>query len=149
MKDLIEAAKKAVQESEELDYVRAGDVAVVPNLNFLPPHVRPPAVAIKDGRISRTELAGGMLEVTREVYFVLYVKLLKEEAPLLGDSENKGVLQMAEDLHELLDENELGIEGMLHAFSPAETESETVVKDGDVLQRKIVTYRYLTEEERP
>jgi len=149
MRELLAAVKTQLQTG--LDYVRDRDVNVVPSEGFIPAGVRFPCVGLKDGGLTRTELAGGMWEVVLTVKLVVYVQLLKEEASIMGDSAagRKGVLEIAEDIHAALDENLLGINGMIEAFSPNEGESELFGDDSELLQRKVITYQYVKQEDRP
>lgn len=149
MKTLLSALKTAIQ--TDLDYIRNADVYITPHLNLIPSAVRPPCIGIKDGKITREELAGGYLEETLTVRIVAYVQLAKEEAGIMGDGAagRKGVLDIASDIHESLDENLLGIAGMQAAFSPSEAESEMFGGIADGLQRKIIEYQYVREVIRP
>jgi hypothetical protein len=149
MKELLE--KIQGQMRSDLSYIRPKNIYITPHVNFIPANVRPPCIGIKDGAITRTELPGEMWEVTMHVTLAVYVQLRKDEASIMGDqaTANKGVLEIAEDIHESLDENLVGISGMQSAFSPSETESEMFGDETDALQRKLITYEYVKEEERP
>lgn len=148
MKALIEAIRARLQSG--LGYVRAADVFVTEDDNLIPEAVKFPAVGLKDGAIARTELAGGWWRVNPAVRLVVWVQLQKTEAGVMGDdaSGQKGVLEIADDIHALLDQNLLGIEGMQGAFSPSEGESQFVGDEQLVLQRKVIEYRYELEEVR-
>lgn len=147
MKTLITNIKTKIQ--ADIDYVRDSDVFVTEDADAIPQAVKFPAIGIKDGPVTRTELAGGMWEVTLEVKVIAWVQLSKPAAAVMGDGGNKGVLDMAADINASLDENLLAIAGMQSAFSPAETESELFGDEKEALQRKIITYRYMKEEDRP
>ena len=133
-----------------LSYIRDGDIYIAPHENYIPNTVRPPCVGIKDGRIVRHELPSGMWGVTLQVILAIYVMLAKEEATIVGDaaSGQKGILEIAGDIHAALDENLLGISGMIEAFSPTESPS-TLFGTGPYLEQKLVTYEYVMEENRP
>ena len=148
MKELLSAIKTQLQ--TDLTYIRDRDIYVTPHENYIPNAVKLPCVGIKDGGISRTELPGGMWEVALSVKLIAYVQLAKEEASIMGDtaSSKKGVLDIVDDIHLSLDEDLLGISGMIEAYSPAEAESEMFGDDDDAVQRKIVTYQYVKEEDR-
>ena len=148
MKKLLKAIQDQLK--TDLTYVRDSDIYVTPHLNFIPASAKPPCVGIKDGGITRTELPGGMWEVVCTVSLVTYVQLLKDEASIMGDASagKKGVLDIVDDIHSSLDENLLGITGMIEAFSPSETESEMFGDEKEGLQRKTVTYRYVKQETR-
>jgi hypothetical protein len=149
MKALLIAIQTALKGG--LSYVRDDDIFITPHENYIPHAVRPTCVGLKDGPIKRIELAGGMMEYIMDVQVVLWVDLLKEEASIIGDAAagEKGVLEVGDDVHVLLDENLLGITGMIAAYSPAETGSELFGDDSKTMQRKIITYRYTKQEVRP
>ena len=150
MKELLTAIKTQLQ--TDLTYVRDSDFFITPHKNFIPPRVKMPCVGIKDGPVKRTELPGGMWEVTSSVAIIPYVDLMKdEETSIMGDSatDQKGVLDIVDDIHTSLDENLLGITGMQEAFSPREDESELAGSEKESMQRKVVYYQYVKEEERP
>lgn len=149
MKELLTKLKAALQQG--ISYVRPQDVYITADLNLIPNGVMAPAFGLKDGPIRRSEKAGGMWEVVMTVQVGLFAKVLKPEASVMGDpaSGQKGVLDLQKDLHALLDENLLGIIGMQAAFSPSEAGSETVGNESEMFQRKIVSYEFTKEEERP
>ncbi len=149
MKELLSAIKTKLQ--TDIDYVRSKDFYITESEELIPSSVKFPAIGIKDGPIDRKELAGGMIEIKLQVRIIVLVQLQKHEAAIMGDASTgkKGVLEMAQDIHDSLDEDLLNIAGMIEAFSPAETESETTGDEELVLQRKIITYEYTKEKERP
>jgi hypothetical protein len=112
--------------------------------------VRPPAIALKDGAVERSELAGGMIERSLSVQVAVFAAILKPEASVMGDAATggRGVLEIADDVHEVLDENLLGIAGALSAFAASESPSETVGDESEMFQRKIITYTYTFQEDR-
>jgi len=67
----------------------------------------------------------------------------------MGDGNQPGILSFAKDVIALFDENTLGIVGMQEAFSGGETESEPYGNESRTMQRKIITFQYVKEEERP
>lgn len=148
MKELLSAIISQLQTA--LTYIRDGDIYVTPHENYIPNAVRPPCVGLKDGGITRTELSGGMWEVALMAKLIVYVQLAKDEASVMGDSATgkKGVLDIVDDIHVSLDENLLDIEGMQEAFSSSENESEMFGDEKEALQRKIITYQYVKEEDR-
>uniref|UniRef100_A0A6M3J761 Uncharacterized protein n=1 Tax=viral metagenome TaxID=1070528 RepID=A0A6M3J761_9ZZZZ len=147
MHTLLSAIKTQLQ--SDLTYVRDRDIYITPSLDWIEPGAMFPNVGIKDGRIVRVELAGGYIRETLYVGLAVYVDLQKDEASVMGDASTgkKGVLQIAADIHESLDENTLDISGMQKAvaISP-EPESELVTDEKGVMQRKIIYYMY--EQER-
>ena len=150
MKALLTAIKAQLQ--TDLTYVRDQDVVVVEDDYLIPKAVKSPAVGLKDGPVIRKELLSGMMEYTMTVKIILYVQLLKDEAVIMGDGSLKGILDMEADVHESLDENLLGITGMQSALAlPNQPESELFgdEESGRAWQRKVVSYEYIKEEERP
>lgn len=150
MKELLAAIKSKIQ--TDLIYVRDSDVFITENENLIPDSVRFPAVGIKDGPISRKELAGGMMEYTMTVKVIPYVQLTKPAAAVMGDTStgSKGILDMEDDIHSSLDENLLNISGMQSAVSATiSPESETFGDETEVIQRKVISYTYIKEESRP
>lgn len=149
MKEVLNAIKTQLQ--TDLTYIRDGDIYIAPHVNYIAGHARPPCIGLKDGPISRVELPSGMWELTMTVTLAIYVQLAKDEAGVMGDTATgqKGVLEIAEDIHASLDENLLGITGMQSAFSPSETASEIFGDEKEALQRKLITYEYVKEEVRP
>ena len=149
MKALLTAIQTQLQ--TDLTYIRDSDIYVTPHINFIPPGVSLPCVGIKDGSVVRSELSGGMWEAKLKVRLVVYVQLAKPEATIIGDTatSKKGVLEIVDDIHASLDENLLGITGIIAAFSPSESESEMFGDENENLQRKITDYEYEKEETRP
>ncbi|MBW1777100.1 MAG: hypothetical protein JRJ54_05830 [Deltaproteobacteria bacterium] len=149
MKSLLLAVQAQLR--TDLTYIRDGDIYIAPHENYIPSHVRPPCIGVKDGRITRRELVSGMWEVRAQVILAVYTMLAKEEASVIGDGATgqKGILEIAEDIHASLDENRLGVSGVLSAFSPQETPSTLFGTEPPFLQQKLITYEYETEEKRP
>lgn len=148
MKELLQAVQSQLRSN--LDYIRDGDIYITPHVNYLPKHVRPPCIGIKDGPIVRTELAGGAWNVQMNVQIVVYVQVHKEEGAIVGDAAagTKGILEISDDIHTYLDENLLGISGMISAFSPREEESVVFGSETEFIQQKVIDYEYEKEEER-
>ena len=150
MKELLTAIQTQLR--TDLTYIRDSDIYIAPHENYIPSQVRPPCVGIKDGLIVRKELACSMLEITLNVTIIIMVQLAKDEANIIGDAaaSKKGVLEIADNVHASLDENLLGITGMHEAVSaPTEPGSELFGDEKEALQRKLITYQYVMEEERP
>ena len=150
MKDLLTAIQTQLR--TDLTYIRDSDIYITPHENYIPSQVRPPCVGIKDGTTGRRELAGGMMEYTLGVMIIVFVDLLKAEAAIMGDTATgkKGVLEIADGIHASLDENLLDISGMQEATSdPTEAGSELFGNEEDGLQKKLIKFQYVKEEERP
>lgn len=147
MKTLLQAVKAALQAN--MSGMRAIDIFITPHTNLIPAGTQFPAIGIKDGSIKRAELMGGdSLDKEMVVTLIPYVKVYPGEKSIIGSGVFKGVLDVVEDIHEVLDDNLLGIEGMESAFCGDEKESEMFGKLEDGLQRKIITYTYEKRSER-
>lgn len=147
MRQLLKAIKSALK--ARLNYLADSEIFFAIHEDVLPVHIQRLGLGIKDGPIIRKEKAGGLLEITMSVKLALWSGRIDEDDRLLGSNSSRGILEFAEDVHEILDENLLGIEGMEEAFSPAETESGPYGNKTRTMQRKIITYQYVKEEERP
>jgi len=150
MKELLNAIKAQLQ--DDLSYIRDADIYVTPHENYIPNQVRPPCVGLKDGPVTRTMMdRGGSWETRLEVKIVCYVQLAKDEASVMGDTGTgkKGVLDIIDDINASLDNDTLSISGMKEATLASESESEMFGDEKEGLQRKIVTYLYTREDERP
>jgi len=82
------------------------------------------------------------------VTLIPYVKVYPGEKSIIGSGVFKGVLDVVEGIHEILDDNLLGITGMEAAFCGDENESEMFGNPEDGLQRKIINYTYEKRSER-
>lgn len=150
MKELLSAIKSQLQ--TDLTYVRDGDIFVTEDENLIPDAVKFPAVGLKDGPVIRTEEMGGMMEYRMTVKILVLVQLTKPEAAIMGDTSTgkKGILDLEADIHEALDENLLSITGMQAAAAvPNQPESKVFGDETEVIQRKVISYEYVKETERP
>ena len=149
MKDLLEAIQAALQTALR-DYCRSGDIFITPDEDLLPHGVRFPAVGLKDGQIRRRELTADMREETLQVRVVIFQKTARDiGATIVGDAANRGVLEIAADIDAVLDENTLDLAGMLSAMCTDESASQAYLSETDGVQKKVLTYTYEREAERP
>jgi len=147
MKDLLTAIQTQLR--TDLTYIRDSDIYIAPHENYIPTQVRFPAIGIKDGPVTRTELTRGeVVESERAVSIIVYVKLAKPEAAVMGDdaTDKKGVLDIINDIHDSLHGNKLSLSGTSHVFSPSESESELFGDESEYVQKKAVRYEYTQEE---
>jgi len=147
MKELLTAIQTQLR--TDLTYIRDSDIYIAPHENYIPGQVRFPAVGIKDGPVIRGELSRGViLEIERAVTLVVYVKLAKPEAAVMGDAvaSKKGVLDIVSDIHSSLHDNTLSLSNTSLVFSPSEEPSELFGDESEYIQKKIVTYKYTREE---
>jgi hypothetical protein len=150
MKELLTAIKTQLQ--TDLTYVRDRDVFITEDENLIPSAVKFPAVGLKDGPVVRSEEIGGMMEYTMTVKIIAYAQLSKPEAAIMGDAStgDKGILDLEKDIHKSLDEKLLSITGMTSAVAlPNQPESELFGDETEVVVRKIISYQYVKETERP
>ncbi len=148
MKDLLLAIKTALQDG--ISYVQDNDIYIAKHENIIPPATKFPCIGIKDGAINRVELIDGMMEYKLQVKIIIYVRIMQSEASIVGNAAGeKGVLDIADDIHTILDENRLGPSNIIFGWSAGETESEWFGDETSSLQRKITTYEYEKEETRP
>lgn len=142
MRPLMDAVQAALQGG--LPGIRSSDIYKTAHEGHVPNGVRMPCVGVKDGAIKRREKGGDVIAATPLVKVVVYAPLGK-----IGQ-ESDEVLGLAKAVHDVLDDNDLGLSGVLNAFSPAEEEVGWFSDfDGGVLLRKVITYEYETEEVRP
>jgi hypothetical protein len=143
MKALLAAIKAALLADEALG-LRAQDCYVTPALEFIPNEVRAPFIALKDGDVTREELFSSALAETLSVQVCVFAHVLMPSASVMGDvpSGLRGVLDLCDAVHAVLDENLLGVSGLISAFCRSEGASETVGDEAEMYQRKILTYTY-------
>jgi len=64
--------------------VRDRDVVLIPHPEILPESIRFPAIGIKDGKIKRTDLLGGCVEKNMPITVFPFVRMLKDEEPIIA-----------------------------------------------------------------
>jgi len=140
MKDLLNAIKSQLQ--NELTYVRDSDVFVAEDENLISGQVKFPAIGLKDGSVAWSITSQGPLKTqTLSVRVIAYVSILRPEASIMGDNQQKGVLDIIDDIRAALDENTLN--GTVNnAEVVSEAESELIGDEEDAIQKKSITFRY-------
>lgn len=152
MKDLIQAIQTALRDSADLLYIGDANVFITEDECLFPAGIEFPAVGIKDGPVQRIEMIASMMEYCMTVKIVALVQLAKPGTAIMGDTSTgkKGILDMEKDIHKALDENLLSIEGMISAVAASnQGESEVFGDEVEMIQRKVITYEYVKETERP
>lgn len=146
MKALLAAIKTKLQ--TDLTYIRNGDIYITPHENYIPQHVRPPCVGIKDNGMTRSEAAFGTIESLIKVRLVVFVALAKDEASVMGDSitSKKGTLDIIADIRDSLEYDLLSISGMINATSPGESASELFGDERESLQKQSIDFDYIKHE---
>lgn len=117
-------------------------ISVIPDADLLPAVVRYPFVGLKDGESEFTECGGESEDEKSYIMIYVYVQILKEEASLMGDGSQKGLLDLTDDLRELLNFTEL--DGLIsYGFCSKTLASEAKEIGKDVfVQRKGVVFEY-------
>lgn len=136
MNELLSAAAAALR---AIPGPRDRDVFITPHENYIPSGARQPCIGVKDGRIRRKELGGGMIEEVLQISCVAIVKADGED----GLSGEKGVLQLVKSIEVTLDQNLLGLAGMESAWSPSESAAQLFVTNNKQwLVKKAITFEY-------
>jgi hypothetical protein len=140
MKSILTALKTECETN--LSWCR--DITIIADEVLIPEGVRFPFIGLKDGPIAREEGFSETLTERLTVYIVLYQQILKREASVMGDGDKPGILDMASDVHAVLNENLLGLDGMERAFCPEEGAGELLLSpEGNrFVQKKRITYVY-------
>jgi len=146
MKELLAAIKAKLQ--ADLTYIRDRDIFITPHENYIPHHVRPPCVGIKDGDIDGSDGMSECEEARMVVTVIPYVQLAKDEAAIMGDPSagRKGILDIDADIKASLDNNLLDIEGMQGASCKSSKASELFGDEQETLQRKLIRCEYEKQE---
>lgn len=147
MQTLLVAIKSALQ--TRVSQVRDGDVFITPSANFIPAGVKSTlAIGIKDGTVTMKDLTCGVVEKTLQVQVIVFIRLQKPEAAIIGDpsTSSLGVLAAIDAIEAVLTDNLLAISGLIAARPVAESASELFVGDaGSAWQTKTITYDYTWE----
>jgi hypothetical protein len=151
MKALLQAIQTQLKNDTDLSYISDTNIFITPDEDIIPIDLIFPALGLKDGPINRIVHTNLKWEVHYTVYIIVLQTLSSGETPIVGQTDPKiyGVLDIADDIHDSLNENLLSISGMEQAFSPHELESQTIGYKDVVIQRKRITYEYIKEEDRP
>jgi hypothetical protein len=139
MKDILEALKTAIAAG----MTEIKGVYVVADPDLLPSRAQFPCVGLKDGSTRRSAGMGESVDETPFVDIYVYQQLLQDdEASIMGAGNQKGLLELVDDLIELLDFNLLD-DIVESAFCGDVMASETMLAEGDVfIQRKGCRYVY-------
>lgn len=137
MKALLTAIKTQLR--ADVTYVRDSDVFVTEDEMILPAAVKFPAIGIKDGSVGRKLADKSEIDEDMSVRISAYSQVFKPEESVMG---TKGVLQMAADIISSLDENNLSLTGMYHAFAVSEEPSELFGDEEEMIQKKTVVFKY-------
>jgi len=113
MKEILKAVQAELR--NRIGYVRSGDIFITADEDYMPNDVSFPCIGIKDGQTEKDFGMGGCADMKIQVLVMPVVNLLKREAALVGDGVKKGLLDICSDITEILQDNLLGIDGMILA----------------------------------
>jgi len=142
MKDLLQK----ILEELTASLPNARDIFIATDEQVIPMGSRFPCVGIKDGSVATKKLTCGVTETTLQVRIVCWTPSGKGSAQVTGDSTQPGVLTLAASVVALLDDNLLGIEGMISADNKSSTPSKMYINDQKKsVQQKILLFEYVWE----
>jgi len=154
MKELINAIKAKLVAAASLSYITdSTGIWITPNENILPINATFPGIGIKDGPITRIVHTNLKWEVHLNINIIVYVEpdwtaaatsITGQTSPLIH-----GILDIADDIHGVLNEECLSITGMEQAFCISEGEAEIIPYDDLAVLQKRLNYEYIKEENRP
>ena len=140
MRELLAEIQSVLREG--LPYIRAGDIFISIDTEFFPNEVKFPCIGIKDGIIERSEAASNMLEKTFSINISLFSHLPKKVATaLIGDATNKGILDIEEDVHALLDDHVFDRFDIVFC-ERSEPTQVLFVSESDIKMQKTLTYKF-------
>ncbi len=154
MKTLMLAIQTALKNAATLSYVADDNIFITPDENIIPMVLSAfPAIALKDGRITRTRMemgAGALFEVKKIVYVIPLVEDSAGETPIIGQTSPsiKGTLDMSVDIKGVLHENYLSISTIKEAICYDEEESEGMLffpRELAIIRKKMA-YTYTSHE---
>ncbi len=135
MKDLLLSIRTRLRTIEGL---RASDVFLSADKNLVPPGTRYPAVGIKDGRMQRKFLLGGVTEMILPVEIHIYEELGDDDRAIIS------VFDLTGMVHDLLSEDYF--EGYVKDVEPGEeTPVELLYRKDGMILRKTLFYQYERE----
>jgi len=148
MRELVLAVQQSLQLNLPLADYRDSDIFIATSESSLPVGVRLPAFGVKDGGDVLTDLT---CDVNRNVMTVTVICWSPsggvEDAQVIGDATQPGVLRMADDAEDVLVDNVLGISGMQLARRMTSNPSVELVdsSSGREVQQKTITFAYERE----
>jgi hypothetical protein len=144
MKALLTAVKKALQ--DEITGVRTADIFITPDEAVILSGAMIPCYGIKDGSVKRMDLAGNVQNKKMQVTIIAWADQGKDDAQIMGDKTQDGVLDMTQQVEDILLDNLLAITGMIGAEVVSETPSRQFINDkGRSVQQKTITFEFERE----
>ncbi|MBU0665350.1 MAG: hypothetical protein KJ990_12515 [Proteobacteria bacterium] len=139
MKAEISAIKAVLQAG--LSGIKSRDIYVTEDIRLIRATGGYPAIGIKDGTTNFDTEVSDQVEVVQTVTLAVYVQLFKPEAGIMGDTIQKGVLELAADIIVLLRNNDLG--GLADSSLPLSIGASELLTDGNlVIQMAPVVMQY-------
>jgi len=122
----------------EISGIREPDVFLSPDPDVIPQSAGFPCIGIKDGEVLRSDLSGGVTELTMNADVIIYEKVAREEASI------RKVLSLTGQVHDALDEDLLG--GYVKDVVPGnEDPIRLMYREKALVLRKIIPYQYFRE----
>lgn len=145
MLDVITAIQAAIQASSTFSHVKDNDVYITEDIRLIRAGGSYPAIALKDNGTAYAIETASQQEDTMEVIACVYVQLFKQGQAIVGTPDGKpGVLQMAQDLVNFLNNNKLG--GIVETAMPLRAgASEIVPQENRAIQLLPITIKYTRE----
>jgi len=136
MKDLILAIQTSLR---EIPGPRDSDIYLSPDKDIIPESAKFPCIGIKDGRVERSDLMGGVTELTLPVEIYVYDKLVKNDKAILS------IFDLTRQVHGKLKKSSLG--EYVKSVSPKqETPIQLMYRKSGLVLRKTISYEYEREE---
>lgn len=136
MKGLLLAVQTKLR---EISGPRDSDIFLSPDKDIIPESAKFPCIGIKDGEVDRSDLTGGVTELTLPVEIYVYDRLIKNDEAILS------VLDLTAKVHEELKEGYL--EDYVKSVSPGrETPIQLLYRKNGLVLRKTIFYEYEREE---
>lgn len=143
MKELLTTIERLLGEKMK----SVNGVFVTTDEQVIPDGVKLPCLTIKDGAVSVTDLPGGVREKTMGVTFIAWSPQGKDAAQVIGDKTQTGVLGILDEIVTLLQNNRLGIPGMIDGRQQSEAASVLYIgQNNKTVQQKTMTFQYVRQQ---
>jgi len=123
----------------EISGPRDSDIFLSPDKDIIQESAQFPCIGIKDGKVDRAGLMGGVTELKLPIEIYVYEKLIKDDHAILS------VLDLTQSVHGKLEDNLLG--GYVkEVTASSETPIELLYRKNGLILRKTIFYEYEREE---
>ena len=152
MKSLLTAIQTSLRNAATLSAVGDANIFITPDEGIIPQAATFPALGLRDGNIDMqlgaTALGGHLWEVEYYVHVIIYVSLTDGETPIVGQAAPAilGTTDLNDLVRAVLHENYQSIAGIIDARCVAESESQIIGNDDEIIVIKIMTFKYQAEE---